>query len=185
MSEQAGVIKELVDRFLMWPLPKSVCSDLCATNPKYPYPRSGTNLLGADEARQMVEHVFGPTLATAEAAALERAAKVADERAEHWRALSREAHNQRQYQYADRCDVRYEVASDLAQRLRALIPAGHSPAPAGEAQVERLRAALDRSVRLQSHYAELLNIYDGGQRMQFASAEEWMKRLEEIGHGRD
>jgi hypothetical protein len=54
----------LVDRFLMWPLPESVCSDLCATNPNYPFPRSGTNLLTADEARQMFEYLFPPRGAT-------------------------------------------------------------------------------------------------------------------------
>lgn len=63
MSEQADIVtKELVERFLMWQLPKSVCSDLCVTNPKYSYPRSGTNLLTADEARQMVEYLFAPHL---------------------------------------------------------------------------------------------------------------------------
>lgn len=50
-------IKALVDRFLAWPLPKSVRSDLCVTE-EYPHPRSGTNLLTADEARQMFEYLF-------------------------------------------------------------------------------------------------------------------------------
>lgn len=50
-------IKALVDRFLAWPLPKSVRSDLCVTM-DYAFPRSGTNLLGADEARQMLEYLF-------------------------------------------------------------------------------------------------------------------------------
>lgn len=48
----------LVNRFLAWPLPKSVCSDACVTDKDYPHPRSGTNLLTADEARQMLEHVL-------------------------------------------------------------------------------------------------------------------------------
>lgn len=52
-------INQLVERFLSWPLPKSVCADPCASNPDYPG-RSGTNLLNADEARQMLEHVLGP-----------------------------------------------------------------------------------------------------------------------------
>ncbi len=44
-----------------------------------------------------------------------------------------------------------------------------------------LRNALEKSVKLQSHYAELLNMYDGGARMQFASADDWIKRLNENG----
>ena len=51
-------IDALVQRFLAWPLPKSVCADLCATNPNYPHPRSGTNLLTAVEARQLFEYLF-------------------------------------------------------------------------------------------------------------------------------
>jgi len=51
-------LKALVDRFLAWPLPKSVCSDLCATMPDYPHQRTGTNLLTAEEARQMLEAIL-------------------------------------------------------------------------------------------------------------------------------
>ena len=47
----------LVDRFLAWHLPESVCSDSCATERGNPN-RTGTNLLAADEARQMLEHVL-------------------------------------------------------------------------------------------------------------------------------
>lgn len=50
--------KVLVDRFLAWNLPKSVCSDTCVTDAKYQHSRSGTNLLSADEARQMIEHLL-------------------------------------------------------------------------------------------------------------------------------
>lgn len=50
-------IKRLVDLFLAWPLPKSVRSDTCVTV-DYPHQRSGTNLLTADEARQMFEYLF-------------------------------------------------------------------------------------------------------------------------------
>jgi hypothetical protein len=55
-------MKTMVDRFLNWPLPASVCSDQCATMPGYP-DRIGTNLLTATEAEQMLEHVAGPVLA--------------------------------------------------------------------------------------------------------------------------
>jgi hypothetical protein len=47
----------LVERFLSWPLPKSVRSDLCVTT-DYEFPRSGTNLLTAEEARQMIEYLL-------------------------------------------------------------------------------------------------------------------------------
>lgn len=51
------VVDKLVDKFLAWPLPDSVCSDLCATMQCYPH-RSGTTLLAAHEARKMFEHVL-------------------------------------------------------------------------------------------------------------------------------
>ncbi len=41
----------------------------------------------------------------------------------------------------------------------------------------RLREALEESVKLQGHYAELLNMYDGGSRIVFLSATDWMARL--------
>lgn len=40
--------------------------------------------------------------------------------------------------------------------------------------------ALTESVKLQSHYAKLLNMYDGGKRMQFENVEAWLKRMEEV-----
>jgi hypothetical protein len=46
-----------------------------------------------------------------------------------------------------------------------------------ESQLEQLQAALEKSVKLQSHYAELLNVYDGGRRLQFADAQAWLERL--------
>lgn len=47
------------------------------------------------------------------------------------------------------------------------------------AQID-LRDALRRSVELQSHYAELLNTHDGGKRMTFGSADEWLNQLAEL-----
>jgi hypothetical protein len=47
--------------------------------------------------------------------------------------------------------------------------------------VRELRTALEESVLLQSHYASLLNQYDGGQRIGFTDASAWIKRLREIG----
>lgn len=37
--------------------------------------------------------------------------------------------------------------------------------------------ALEESVKLQSHYASILNDYDGGARIQFKDANEWLYRL--------
>lgn len=55
--QPSALLSHMVDRFLAWPLPKSVCSDTCVTDSNYPSPRSGTNLLTADEARSMLEYV--------------------------------------------------------------------------------------------------------------------------------
>jgi len=52
------VFKELANRFCQWPLPADVCADVCATNPTYAYPRSGTNLLTVAQAEQMLRHVL-------------------------------------------------------------------------------------------------------------------------------
>ena len=51
-------------------------------------------------------------------------------------------------------------------------------AEAAEAEIDRLRQALKESVKLQSHYADLLNMHDGGQRIRFADADAWIRRLE-------
>lgn len=53
-------IATMVDRFLAWPLPDSVCADRCASMPsdKCSMQRIGTNLLTAVEARQMLEYVL-------------------------------------------------------------------------------------------------------------------------------
>lgn len=62
-EQKEAQIKHMVDRFLAWPLPKSVCSDGCVINANCKFPRSGTNLLTAEEARQMIEHLLAPTAA--------------------------------------------------------------------------------------------------------------------------
>jgi hypothetical protein len=58
-------IDELVHRFLAWPLPESVCSDACASEPGSPY-RSGTNLLTAVEAKAMFLHCLNSAAQEAE-----------------------------------------------------------------------------------------------------------------------
>lgn len=47
--------------------------------------------------------------------------------------------------------------------------------------VRDMHTALTESVRLQSHYAELLNAHDSGQRLTFATPEHWIQRLKDKG----
>lgn len=68
--ERSAMIDRLVNEFLKWPLPESVCADPCAT--RQGSGRSGTNLLTAIEARQMFESLL---------TSIEEAKKVA---ATHW-----------------------------------------------------------------------------------------------------
>jgi len=51
------ITNEMVERFLTWPVPVSVCADQCVTQKSVG--RTGTNLLTADEARQMLQYVLG------------------------------------------------------------------------------------------------------------------------------
>jgi hypothetical protein len=46
--------------------------------------------------------------------------------------------------------------------------------------ISTLEIALAESLKLQAHYAQLLNMHDGGERMIFISVESWIKRLKEI-----
>jgi hypothetical protein len=46
--------------------------------------------------------------------------------------------------------------------------------------IDELRDALEKSIQLQSHYAELLNFMDGGKRLTFRTADEWVERLRVI-----
>jgi len=62
--------KTLVNRFLAWPLPKSVAADGCATNNAYPFPRSGTNLLNGEEAEAMLRYVLAEARAASPQSAL-------------------------------------------------------------------------------------------------------------------
>lgn len=64
-ANPAPDIDTLVDRFLAWPLPQSVCSDLCVTQTDgaFAHLRTGTNLLSAAEARAMIQYLLhiGPS----------------------------------------------------------------------------------------------------------------------------
>lgn len=46
-----------------------------------------------------------------------------------------------------------------------------------EKQFTEIRFALEESIKLQSHYAQLMNQIDGGHRREFKDGDEWMKRL--------
>lgn len=47
-------------------------------------------------------------------------------------------------------------------------------------RIALLEEALEESVQLQSHYAMLLNMYDGGKRIGFADAQAWIDRLHKL-----
>lgn len=66
---------------------------------------------------------------------------------------------------SDDCPV--ELRADAAERIAKAFP--------------DLAKALEESVKLQTHYAELLNMHDGGERIGFESADAWIDRLRECG----
>jgi hypothetical protein len=57
--------------------------------------------------------------------------------------------------------------------------AGKSQGRETEASLTEVLEALEESVKLQSHYAGLLNQYDGGERRSFADGMAWILRLRE------
>lgn len=65
--------------------------------------------------------------------------------------------------------------------IRGKLSELHRTARTQEAVIERLVSALDQSLKLQSHYAKLLNMHDGGARLEFADTEAWLKRLNSHG----
>ena len=54
-------IDMMVNRFLSWKLPAGVCPDACTMMRDYPHPLSGTNLLTANQAREMIEYMLTET----------------------------------------------------------------------------------------------------------------------------
>lgn len=50
----------LANRFMAWPIPASLVSDRCMSEPNYKFPRMGTCIMGPYEARQMLEYLFNP-----------------------------------------------------------------------------------------------------------------------------
>ena len=75
-------------------------------------------------------------------------------------------------------EARYFEQAQKGVKKRA-----HCPGCNPEAQrlAGELEIALRESVKLQAHYAALLNQWDGGKRMIFPSSAEWIARLKETG----
>ena len=46
-------------------------------------------------------------------------------------------------------------------------------------EAHRVMAALRESLKLQCHYAKLLNMHDGGERMTFQTPAQWMDRIDD------
>jgi len=55
---------------------------------------------------------------------------------------------------------------ELRQRVIAL-----------EIERDAIKNALEQLISLSTHYAKLLNMYDGGKRIGFKNADEWMERV--------
>lgn len=67
--------------------------------------------------------------------------------------------------YAERLPINIAAALDAKDA---------APAEGGWRDIE---SALEESIKLQNHYAKLLNMQDGGYRLQFADASAWIQRL--------
>ena len=74
--------------------------------------------------------------------------------------------------------TRYEIIGLVSDAMHELISA--QPAALLRPSEACLMHALTESVLLQSHYAALLNQYDGGNRKGFCDAKEWLDRLQAI-----
>lgn len=66
------------------------------------------------------------------------------------------------------------------ERRQQIIELYERQLAARDADVGRLWDALAESVKLQAHYASLLNMHDGGQRLIFPTVEAWLARLHEL-----
>ena len=71
------------------------------------------------------------------------------------------------------------MAEQRRHRRADMIKADHIVGIVAEkdAEIARLRGALEQLVSLSSHYASLLNTRDGGKRIIFKNADEWLTRL--------
>jgi len=105
----AATIDQLTNAFLQWPLPNSVCADLCAT--KQGPGRVGTNLLSFAEAKQMFTALVAPVLAAkdAEIARLK-------EQEERWRDATTRLRDEMEHQ-AERAQGFYMDAEELRRQI--------------------------------------------------------------------
>ena len=69
-------MNEMAEAFLRWSLPEDVCADAIACTPRAPH-RTGTNLLTARQAVEMIKFVCGPELAVMHAEARDAKARIA------------------------------------------------------------------------------------------------------------
>lgn len=77
-------------------------------------------------------------------------------------------------------DERNSPTTMSAERMGEIIDRATAEIEKDVRVIAQLWRALEESVKLQSHYALLLNSHDCGRRMQFASADEWLARLDEV-----
>jgi len=144
-----GQIDGLVDKFLRWPLPESVCSDPCASMHGYPN-RVGTNLLTATEAKQMIEYLLSDSnpWVTEWTARVPRYALVAKADG----AYTREA-----------ADGEYVKWSDHLARLQGLLKA-HGDAALQEIdrllEAEKSRKEMDKAAIIEAIREALGSAYD-------------------------
>ena len=73
--------------------------------------------------------------------------------------------------------VRVKELEEVIQTQNGVVVSGTLKLNEARARVAKLEAALQQSVNWQSHYAELLNMHDGGQRLTFANVEAWLDRF--------
>lgn len=73
------------------------------------------------------------------------------------------------------CGHRYGPNSKVPTSMQAALKKHIEQCPAHP--MHEMRVALEESVKLQSHYAMLINMHDGGERIQFANADAWLARL--------
>jgi hypothetical protein len=47
-------------------------------------------------------------------------------------------------------------------------------------EYDEVYQALEESIKLQAHYARILNMYDGGKRIEFRNASDWLHRIRKL-----
>lgn len=75
---------------------------------------------------------------------------------------------------------RKSVEDTLNTLAKASIDQRHAKAFEAARRTVRLKTALEESVKLQSHYAALLNSHDNGERLHFENADQWLERLDAL-----